>query len=207
MALQPPPTDPGVSRALRDLQSVLIDGETIQAWAVQRRWFAGLGRRQLIAATSGRFISLTRGTVAGFTMGDLRWQDLKDAKLRLGLWAATLTLTKAAPADLPTPGKAPRSYTFEGFRKDEAREIYRLCQSHEQAWREKRRIRELEELRARSGGIHFAAPTNSSFPAIAASDTSNDALSRLQKAKQLLDSNLISDAEYESVKAKILESL
>jgi hypothetical protein len=41
------------------------------------------------------------------------------------------------------------------LRKDQAQAMYRICQQHDQVWREKRRIRELEELRAKSGGVQF----------------------------------------------------
>jgi hypothetical protein len=83
--------------------------------------------------------------------------------------------------------------------------VYRLCQGHDQAWREKRRIRELEEMRAQSGGIQFAAgagaPAASSAGAAAAGD---DAVSRLQQAKKMLDEKLISDSEYEAIKARVI---
>ena len=35
------------------------------------------------------------------------------------------------------------------------RRMYRICQQHDQVWREKRRVRELEELRAKSGGVQI----------------------------------------------------
>jgi hypothetical protein len=73
-----------------------------------------------------------------------------------------------------------------GFLKDETREVYRLCQAYEQAWREKLRIRELEEMRAQSGS------------------KASDPVTRLLQAKQLLDAKLISDAEYEAIKARVV---
>ncbi len=77
--------------------------------------------------------------------------------------------------------------------------MYRTCQAQDQSWREKRRVRELEELRARSGGIQLP-------PASAASGESSNAARRLQEARQMLDARLISDAEYEAIKAKIVSS-
>ena len=47
-------TEPGLRRAMDHLQSVLIPGESLEAWAVQRRVFALKHRRLLVAATSGR---------------------------------------------------------------------------------------------------------------------------------------------------------
>ena len=90
---------------------------------------------------------------------------------------------------------------FRGLRKDQAQAVYRICQTQDQAWREKRRVRELEELRARSGGIQVTSAPARRQPA-----RSGDAVRRLQEAKQMLDARLITDAEYEAIKAKIVSS-
>lgn len=55
-----------LTKALEHLNSVLVSGETIDAWAIQRRLFAITNRRILIAATSGRFIKISRGLLGGF---------------------------------------------------------------------------------------------------------------------------------------------
>ena len=47
----------GVAKPLAQLRSVLIPGETVEAWAIQMRLFALLHRRLLVAATSGRLIA------------------------------------------------------------------------------------------------------------------------------------------------------
>ena len=90
---------------------------------------------------------------------------------------------------------------LKGLRKDQAQAVYRICQAQDQSWREKRRVRELEELRARSGGIQVMAGAPLGGTATAAGD---DAVRRLQEAKRLLDARLITDAEYEAIKAKIV---
>jgi hypothetical protein len=73
--------DPQLEKALEHINSVLVSGETLEAWAIQRRLFALTNRRILIAATSGRFIKINRGLLGGFEMTDFRWQDLGDAKI------------------------------------------------------------------------------------------------------------------------------
>lgn len=50
--------DTSIVNALKHLDSILVNGETIEAWAIQRRLFALTHRRILIAATSGRFIKI-----------------------------------------------------------------------------------------------------------------------------------------------------
>jgi hypothetical protein len=192
--------EPGLERALADLHSILIAGETVEAWATQRRLFALTRRRTLIAATSGRLIWLVRHIVSGFDVVNLRWQDLSEVNLRVGIFSAELVIRADVATDLAInaqPGS--RVININGLRKEQAQAVYRICQAQDQAWREKRRIRELEELRARSGGMQISQGGASAAPA-----GSSDAVRRLQEAKQMLDSRLITDSEYESIKARIL---
>jgi hypothetical protein len=194
-------TEPGLQRPLEYLRSILIPAETLEAWAVQHRLFALSHRRVLVGATSGRLIMLTRHLIGGFDVTDIRWQDLEEVTLRVGIFAAELSVRAGKAADLASQGAAgARKLDFVGLRKDQAQAVYRICQAQDQAWREKRRIRELEELRARAGGIQVGA---SPMPMGASATGSSDAVRRLQEAKQMLDAKLITDAEYEAIKAKI----
>lgn len=198
--------EPGVAKALDHITAMLIAGETLEAWAIQRRLFALTRRRTLIAATSGRFIAISRGLFGGFDPVDIRWQDLKEAKIRVGIFSATITLAVYHSSDLTLASSGGQVLTFTGLRKPQAQDICRICQTHEQAWREKRRIRELEELRAKSGGVqisHGNGPTQSP----GAGTTATDSAQRLLQAKQMLDAKLISDAEYEGIKARIINSV
>jgi len=116
--------------------------------------------------------------------------------------SADLSVRAGKATDLTSLGAAgSQRVEFRGLRRGEAQAVYRICQSQDQAWREKRRVRELEELRARSGGIQVSPGTLALGGA-----TESDAVRRLQEAKQLLDAHLISDAEYEAIKAKIISS-
>ena len=193
--------EPGLQRPLEYLRSVLIPTETLEAWAVQHRLFALSHRRVLVAATSGRLIMITRHLISGFDVADIRWQDLEEVQLHVGIFAADLSIRAGRASDLASQGSTgSRRLDFTGLRKEQAQAVYRICQAQDQAWREKRRVRELEELRARSGGFQV-----SSGPAAAASGAGgSDAMRRLQEAKQMLDARLITDAEYEAIKAKIV---
>jgi len=190
--------EPGLDHALANLHSILIPGETVEAWATQRRLFALWQRRIIIAATSGRLIWLVRRLVGGFDVVNLRWQDLSEVNLRVGIFGADLVIRAEQVTDLAInaqPGS--RVIHITGLRKEQAQAVYRICQAQDQAWREKRRIRELEELRARSGGVQIS---QGAAPAVG----SSEAVRRLQEAKQMLDTKLITDSEYESIKARIL---
>jgi hypothetical protein len=192
----------GLERPLAQLRSVLIPGETVEAWAIQVRLFALLHRRLLIAATSGRLIVLSRNLLGGFDVTTIRWQDLEEVTLHVGMLSADLALRAGKSTDLASLGAGgSQRVEFRGLRRSEAQAVYRICQSQDQAWREKRRVRDLEELRARSGGIQVSPGTLALGGA-----GESDAVRRLQEAKQLLDARLISDAEYEAIKAKIISS-
>ena len=181
--------DPNKEAALRMLQSVLIEGEKVQHHAIQRRLFALFSRRVLVAATNSRLIVIHRGLLGGFTMLDFRWQDIRDSQIRNGIFGADLTLSLANAGCLIT-----------GLRKDPAVALYRYAQTAEQAWREKSRVRAMEEMRARAGGIHIGA-------AAPGAPAAKDPMERLAQAKKMFEAGLLSDAEYEAIKAKIVTEL
>ena len=66
-------------------------------------------------------------------------------------------------------------------------------------------MRDLEELRASSGGIPLggAARAADGGPRPAAPTT----VERLKAAKEMLDNHLITDAEFEAIKAKVVSGL
>lgn len=188
-------------KIVAQLQSILIAGETLEAWALQLRIFALTHRRSLIAATSNRFITLQRRLLGGFDPVDLRWQDLKEVRINVGLLSAELTLTAYDGADLSSSETTRGVLQFDGLSKPQAQEVYRICQAHGQAWREKRRIRDIEEMRARAGGIQL---TRDSIGDANAASGNDELVQRLKRAKEMLDAKLISDSEYEALKAKII---
>jgi hypothetical protein len=212
------PQEPVPESALATLRGLLTSGETLEAWAVEHRLFALTHRRACIAATSGRFIWLNRRLLGGYESADIRWQDLKETRISAGILAADLTLVAQLSSDLNIGSEANRVWTFAHLRKDQAQAMYRICQLHDQVWREKRRIRELEELRARAGGVQIgggqisgaesaysgADPARSGAgPAGAESEPAR----RLRQAREMLDAKLITDSEFESIKAKIVSGL
>jgi hypothetical protein len=200
------PQEPDLDSALATLRGLLTSGETLEAWAVQHRLFALTHRRACIAATSGRFISLNRRLLGGYESADIRWQDLKETRISAGILAADLTLVAQSSSDLNIGSEVNRVWTFAGLRKDQAQAMYRICQQHDQVWREKRRIRELEELRAKSGGVQIGSGQSAySGPDIAGAES--EPARRLRQAREMLDAKLISDSEFESIKAKIVSGL
>ena len=109
---------------------------------------------------AGASFRSSRRLLGGYDSADIRWQDLKETRISAGILAADLTLVAQSSSDLNIGAEVNRVWTFEGLHKDQAQAMYRICQQHDQVWREKRRVRELEELRAKSGGVQIggAAP-------------------------------------------------
>lgn len=198
--------DARIQRALGEFAALLVQSETIDAYAVQRRVFALKHRRSLVCATSGRFMGMTRGVFGGFHPDVVRWQDIKEVRINVGIFGADLTIVALATPDLAVAGTT-RVLSYNGLRKDQGEGVYRICQAQEQAWREKRRVRELEELRARSGGIQLGASAGIGGGTGTVSAGSDGAAARLQQAKDMFDKGLITDSEYENLKARIVSSL
>jgi hypothetical protein len=198
--------DARLAEAVQHLNALLVPGESIVAYAVQRRLFALVHRRALVAATTGRLIRIERGLFGGYTPVDMRWQDIENAQLRVHIFGADLTITSRGRQDLASSGQAAGVITTTGLRKQQAEQVYRAAQAQEQSWREKRRVRDLDELRAKSGGIQFGSAPGASAPSADGSG-GDDPLARLQRAKEMLAGGLITDSEYESIKAKIVDRM
>src|SRR5450755_2842984 len=111
--------------------------------------------------------------------------------------AADLILIAQSSSDLNIGAEVNRVWSFEGLHKDQAQAMYRICQQHDQVWREKRRVRELEELRAKSGGVQISGGGQAGYSSADAAGTESEPTRRLRQAREMLDAKLISDSEFE----------
>jgi preprotein translocase subunit YajC len=179
-------------KANEKLLAAIMDGESIVHVALQRRIVALWSRRHSIAITNSRVITVERPLFGGFAMKDYQWKDLRDVQLSenvLPQWFGSRLHF--------TIGEG--SFEVDGISSDDAAKMYRHAQHQEQAWEEKRRVRQLEEMRAAAGGVVMNGAGG------AANDASIGAsLDELERTKRLLDTGVISDAEYHEIKAKIL---
>ena len=196
-----------IRAAIAQIRNLLVPGERLDAFAVQRRIFALTRRRTILAATTGRFLVFHRGRISGFRLEYIRWQDMQDVRLHVGILGANLIVRSLISGNLAGSGEAAPVLEFRGLRKDQAQRVYTLCQAQEQAWRETRRIRELEEMRARSGGIHLGASAGVSGGGFGEGAEKEDPVLRLQRAKEMLQGGLITDAEYEAITARVVSGL
>jgi signal transduction histidine kinase len=186
-------TEARAEKAQQKLQAALIKTEKIETSALQFRLFALFHRRQLIAVTNSRFILLSRSIFGGFVMRDYQWKDLQDVQLSENVLPdvcgsrLSFVVSRSSPA-----------IVVDGISSDVASTIYAQAQAHEQEWEEKRRIRDLEEKRATSGGMILHTGTG------AQADAGRSTLDDLERAKKLFDTGTVSDAEYQEIKSKIL---
>jgi len=212
----PRAADAGSGAAWEQLQSLLVSGETVVAHALQHRLYALVHRRNLAAATTGRFIFMTRPLLGGYDPISVRWQDLKEVRLTVGTFSATVAVLYSGNLSDTAVGEGEtRIIRASGLTIEAAQALYRECQAQEQSWREKRRIRTLEETRAAAGGVQIATGVypggadRSLDPAAGASSQAQaeSPAQRLGRAKDMLIQGLITDAEYEAVKARIVGAL
>jgi Bacterial PH domain/Short C-terminal domain len=178
-----------LQKVAADVSKILTPNEEILYIALQNNTALSLSKDSVVATTN-RVICYKPAILGRVVFEDFLWQDVKDAKISQGFLSTDFSVEtiKGQRAELGN------------LDKDQAKRLYGICQQMEQEWREKRRVREMEEARAKAGGVHIASPQGASAAA-------EDPVAKLAKAKQMLDQGLISEAEYESLKARILSSM
>jgi hypothetical protein len=182
------------------LNSTLMASERKLAEAIQFRLCALLSRRLVVAATSSRIILITRPLLGGFTMKDYQWKDLHDADLSENVLPTLFGSRLSFSIRRDGKGEIENRLVVDGIEGRLASQIYTTAQDQEQAWEEKRRVRTMEEARATSGGI-----TLGGFPpSPGTGNGGGSALDELERAKKLLDAGVVSDAEFNEMKSKIL---
>ncbi len=202
-----------VKKAYSKLNDVLMKDEAIIEKGIDKRPFALLSRRQVFAVTNSRIIRLERPHLGGFLMEDFQWKDLEDAKVSENVLSSVCGSTlyfKANNKEIRL-GSSEVSKKFTVFPEFEtASKAYKYAQQAEQSWEEKRRIRSMEEKRAEAGGIMIGQNTSPSLSNSTnsqekeSSNTQNDVADELFKLKKLLDEGILSDAEFQEMKSKIL---
>lgn len=203
--------DKRILSSIKKIENILVQDEKMQAVSIQKRIYTILPvltggglfplfhRRQVLIATTGRLILMKRNLIMGYTVYDFRWQDISKVFLKVGIFGTDISVEFNGSGDLALSKNYSIVNNFIGFDKNLTENVYRIAEFQEQSWREKRRIRSLEELRAKSGGVHLG--TNG----IENNEINN--ISRLKEIKTLLEEGLISDSEYESLKAKIINNI
>ena len=179
-----------------EIGSILTSGETILAIATQNAINSPINRDSAVV-TSRRFIIYRPRLLGRMQLDDMLWQDVGDVRLSTQILGATLAVT--ARNRLPNGQVEAVERTIDGLDRAAARKVYAVAQEMEEQWREKNRVRQMEEERARAGGVYLGGPHAPN--AVASVED------RLRKLKSLHEQGLITDAEYESRKSQIISEL
>ena len=189
-----------------EVAPMLMGGEDILYIAVQGATAPtlqalGVGKKQAVVATSQRLLLYQPTLMGTIQFVDVPWLDVKHVHMDQG-WLGTGFLAETVDG---------RQLKVPYLEKEQAKRIYSISQQMEASLREQRRQRELEEIRARVGGtsidVSTAAPISPNPAPVSAAPAADDPVAKLSKAKTMLDSGLISQEEYDSLKAKILSSI
>ena len=75
---------------------------------------------------------------------DYLWQDVLNVSMKQGMLSTEIIIETAA-------GK----FDIGAINKEQAKRLYGFAQQLEQEWRGKRRVREMEQDRAKAGGVYM----------------------------------------------------
>lgn len=181
-----------VTGIARDVGKVLTPNEQILYIAVQNLAAMSV-TPDAVVATSNRLIFYRPAMLGRVEFQDVPWQDVRNARINQGVLSTVLVVETVDG----------RSLQMIDLDKEQSKRLYGVCQQMEQEWREKRRVREMEEARARSGGVVLGAQVGYA----PAASPAEDPVAKLAKAKQMLDQGLISETEYDALKARILSAM
>jgi hypothetical protein len=171
------------------VSAILTPNEEILYLALQNLTALSTNRDAAIA-TSNRVILYDDRILGRADFEDFLWQDVAGISMQQGVLSSELRVEAVDG----------RTAAVHNLDKEQTKRLYAVCQQMEQEWREKRRAREMEEARARSGGVYLAAPEGGG-------SGKEDPVAKLAQAKAMLDQGLISEIEYQSLKARILSSM
>lgn len=177
--------------------TLLMGNETLINSALEVRLNSLFGRRRLVAITNSRVLFVNRNILGGYVMKDHQWKDLIDVKLSENIFPRYFGST----LHFKFSNEPAEDIFISGMPTTKASEIYTVAQREEHSWEEKRRIRTIEESRAKAGGVHI---TNTPSHTGSVSGSKIDISDEILSIKKLLDNGTISDAEYEELKTKIL---
>ena len=188
--IDPSEVTPALQQIAAEVAKVLTANEEILYIAMQNESALSIAK-DCVVATTNRVILYRPDVLGRVTFDNFLWQDVLNAHIQQGMLSSEFQVETVDG----------RRNVLGNLDREQAKRLYGVCQQMEQEWREKRRVREMEEERARSGGMYVAAAAG------APSAGSEDPVEKLAKAKAMLDQHLISEIEYETLKAKILAAM
>lgn len=194
-----------VEKVYSRLTDLLNGGEEIIYISVQKKPLVNI-TPDCVAITNKRIFFFTAANLGlSIKFIDFVWKDVIEVRIKEELLGAVFSVK--------TLNGAETSVDF--LPKTQARKLYQYGQEREQAEREERRQRDLEEKRAASGTIHsdlsrFQSTQNQAEPVAPkpVEEAKPDELTaKLKKLKMLFDNGLITQEEYNQKKLDLLSEL
>ena len=183
-----------VSKVLDRVESILTSNEQLECIAVQQRPLINLSP-DCVVLTNRRVILYRPKLLGRVDMEDHIWRDLRNAKLTENIIGATLSFEHVDGTVI----------AVDYIPKEQARFLYRYAQEREEAVRNERRDRRMEEDRAKAGGVHILQSIGAAAPST--SSPRSDPMQKLQQLKQLLDASMLTQAEYDLKRSEIIAQL
>ncbi|MCD0471427.1 PH domain-containing protein [Flavobacterium sp. JAS] len=183
-----------VEKLLTKVNGLLTSGEQVEYIAVQKKPAINLSP-DCIALTNKRII-FCRPKNLGLSMDfqDYAWKDILDCHMREGIMGATFSM-KTIKGNMNMLDYLPKA---------QARKLYQFAQQKEEEMILYRREHDLENKRAIAGG-GIIVNAGTSIPQQV--EQKEDPLEILQKLKKLLDSEIISQVEFDTKKIEILSKM
>jgi len=183
-----------VEKLLVKVNGLLTSGEQVEYIAVQKKPAINLSP-DCIALTNKRII-FCRPKNLGLSMDfqDYSWKDILDCHMKEGIIGATFSM-KTIKGTMNMLDYLPKA---------QARKLYQFAQEKEEEMIIYRREHDLENKRAIAGG---GIIVNAGTPISQNVEQKEDLLETLQKLKKLLDSEIISQTEFDNKKTEILSKM
>lgn len=183
-----------VEKLLVKVNGLLTSGEQVEYIAVQKKPAINLSP-DCIALTNKRII-FCRPRNLGLSMDfqDYAWKDILECHMKEGIIGATFSM-KTIRENMNMLDYLPKA---------QARKLYQFAQEKEEEMAVYRREHDLENKRAIAGG---GITVNAGPPILQNVELKEDPLETLQKLKKMLDSEIISQTEFDIKKIEILSKM
>ncbi len=195
-----------VEKVIGKLNDLLTTGEEIMYLAVQKKPAVNL-LPDSIAITNKRIFYCEPGNL-GLTMNfkDISWKNVKEVSFKEEFFGSKFIC-------VPQHGE---NIVTEFIPKVQTRKLHQAANDQLEAFKELTRQQNLEDTRAASTAVNIPVTENIFDLVIedaeviqeqVIEETEDETTLKLRKLKSLYDKQLITQAEYESKKANILDSL
>lgn len=183
-----------VEKLMGKVMGLLTVGEVVEYIAVQKKPAINLSP-DCIALTNKRII-FCRPKNFGLSMDfqDYLWKDIADCHIKENILGADFKIKT-------TRGQI---IMMDYLPKSQARKLYQFGQGKEEEMQDYRRQIDLENKRAAAGG---GITVNTSIPNSQVTEVKEDPMEVLQKLKKLLDSDIISQEEFDAKKSEVLSKI